>query len=279
MDSTAITQIQETAHIPEMMEMVTSNSDTPVALLPPGYTAVSMEEHCTNANHFRMKYKTTSIPDYLEYCMDYAATGAGCFVDAQSMSAKAIFDIGEPHKPGHKFHTAALEMQKTAAYKALLQMQGKRLSQRDAAEFIEDWADTIIAVQSDGSEGTAKDAAKGLRAITIDTKGSVETKVGDMGQHMTAMEKIEANNANTIPPMIIVTCAPYHGLKERAVHLRVQISFPEDHPNQAVPGGPIITLRYIGKEEVEEMLAEEMKELIMDGLNVPDMRVRIGSVS
>lgn len=61
------------------------------------------------------------------------------------MSAEIVFDMGNREQAGHAKHRAKLAMKKTAAYKALCEINGSRRSQRDFSDFLEDWGDYLTA--------------------------------------------------------------------------------------------------------------------------------------
>jgi len=85
------------------------------------------------------------------------------------MSARAFFDIGTLDAPGHCNHRAIVELNTTAAYRAIKGIDGDRLTQQDLAEFIEDWQDAIKAFEKPGDETTMslKAAAEAIRNVTI----------------------------------------------------------------------------------------------------------------
>jgi uncharacterized protein YfdQ (DUF2303 family) len=170
------------------------------------------------------------------------------------MNAETFFDLGTEEQPLHQRHKSRLQLDKTAAFKALLRINGDRLSQKEAANFVEDWADNIVVLSKDGGEMTIAQASKQLREITIEQVSAIDSKVDDFGESMSSMERIEAKNQERIPATIEFACEPYHGLGLRAFTVRVSI----------LTGGskPEISLRIIKLEAQEEDMAEEFKEIL-----------------
>lgn len=272
MDKTAIEQIQKVAHLPEIIDhLVNTETHIPVAPLPSGVSIESLEAYMENASRFRMKYKTTSISDFVRYCIKHDTPGATCFVDAQDMDAVAIIDLGTTEVPGHKSNKAVLSLHKTAAYHSLLKVNSGKLRQKTASEFIEDWADDIIAYTQEGDTMTPMQAARSLQDLTIEAAREVNSKVSDFGASMSAMEKIEAKNQSMLPAEIRFTCVPYHGLKERTFKLRVGIITSEEKP--------MVSLRLTQLEAVEECIAEEFKDEIIKRTELLEMETYIGIAS
>ncbi len=58
--------------------------------------------------------ETTSITDFVRYSVGYAVTDtpARCFIDAESMSARAVFNIGSLDEPGHADNVASIRLKK-----------------------------------------------------------------------------------------------------------------------------------------------------------------------
>ena len=155
MDSTAIEKIQKTANIPALLKHVEKiDTHIPLAVVPDGFTLKNIEDKQEYLSRYRMRYDTTSINDYLDYGSKFAQPGGTCFVDAKKMCALTIFDLGTVEKPLHKSHVSALSLEKTAIFKALLIVDGQKLSQKEAANFIEDWADNLSVDDKSGDSMT-----------------------------------------------------------------------------------------------------------------------------
>ena len=69
----------------------------PTRVLPKDMGLHSLEEHMEFRNHYRAKMLTNSVPDFVNYFT--TNNGENCFIDAEEMRAKTIFDIGTIEEP------------------------------------------------------------------------------------------------------------------------------------------------------------------------------------
>lgn len=257
----------------ELLKQVNSQLDlagtqAPLIALPDGVKLSDLEQYMPTCTKYRFNYATKSMKDFGRYCLEFDKEGAKCFVNSDRMTSEAIFDLGTEANPLHQVHRAELALDRTAAFKALLAVNGDRLSQKNAGNFVEDWADNIKVMTKDGKEMTPAQAAKSLREITIEQVRNLDSKVSDFGSQMSAFEKIEAKNQGSIPAVIEFTCQPWFGLGSRAFTLRVGIITGGDKPE--------ISLRIIKLEAQEEDMAEEFKELLNDMFTTSALKVFIG---
>ena len=132
-------------------------------------------------------------------------------------------------------------------------MNGERLSQRQASDFIEDWADFFTGVKTtEDTDMTPNAAAQSLQNLTIEAAKEVNSKVSDFGESMSSLEKVEAKNQSALPAYLMFNCQPYFGLSARNFVVRVQILTSGDRPQ--------ISLRIVQLEAQKERMANEFKE-------------------
>lgn len=236
--------------------------------LPDQIALHNLEKYMPQRDSYRFEFATKSITDFGLYCKEFDKEGGKCFVNSDNMNAKTIFDLGTEEVPLHQLHKANLQLDKTAAFRALLNVNGSLFSQKDASNFIEDWADNIIVFTKEGDHMTIPQAAKQLREITIEQVANVESNVNDFGESMSAFEKIEAKNSEKIPAEIKFKCVPYHGLDQREFVVRVSILTGSSRPE--------ISLRIIKLEAQEEDMAEEFKEILVDTFKDAEIKTFIG---
>lgn len=270
MEKPAIELIQNSANIPALIEHLNAaGTKVPLVALPDSMRLHDLEKHMEHAARYRMNYDTTSIADFIEYGKQYATNGSICFVNADAMTAKATFDLGTLENPGHKEHTATLNLKATAAFDAIKKINGKKMEQKEAAEFIEDWHDFIHGVKNTtGNDLTPHHAAAKLLDLSITQARELNSRVHDFGHQMSAMESIEAKNEETTPAQITFCCQPYQGLVFRDLILRVGILTGEDKPR--------IVLRITQLESTEEAIAEEFKALLADSFKSTQLTAYIG---
>lgn len=271
MTKDAIQHIQETANIPAVIEQLgAAATQVPVSVIPNTMSIESLERFMPNASRYRLAFSTTSIDDFIEYNTEHDKVGATCFVDAEYMKAKSIFDLGTVDAPEHKENQATLALKKTSAFRAICNINGEKLPQKLAGEFIEDWADNIFVFTKAGDAMTPVQAAKSLQDLTVESAREVNSKVDDFGANMSAMERIEAKNQDLIPAEIHFACIPYSGLRERKFKLRVAILTGDDKPK--------LVFRIMQLDAIEEELADEFKQKLSDNFNELELKTFIGSV-
>lgn len=141
----------------------------PTALLPDGTNVESLERFSLERFRFRGAMGTTSIEDFVRYSKGYASATekARCFIDADNMTARSIFNIGTLDNPGHADNVASISLKQTAPFRALLQINGQRLKQKQIAEWLEDWSDYLLAFDAEGGAMQISQAAQAVRRITI----------------------------------------------------------------------------------------------------------------
>ncbi|WP_431688771.1 DUF2303 family protein [Hahella sp. NBU794] len=273
MDMTAIKHIQDTALAQHMSENLTRTS-TPLVALPSGFDVRSLESHMPTRTRYRAKMSTTSIQDYQKYVAEFDVDGASCFIDTanQELSATTVFDMGTVEAPGHCDHQATLDLQHTAAFKALQAVNSSKVSQKAAAEWIEDWHDNIEAKDESGATMHIKTAINAIRRITIEATRTTEHEQGDFRTQRSAMESIEAKSKEVMPHTLIFRCIPYDGLGERAFQIRLGVS------NNDKQGGVSVLFRVVQWEAEREKIAQEFKALLAEGFSGLKVRSYLGKI-
>jgi uncharacterized protein YfdQ (DUF2303 family) len=236
--------------------------------LPDDFSLENLESFMPCRDNYRFSFATKSILDFGNYCEEFDKEGAKCFINSDSMKAKTIFDLGTQLLPLHQLHVASLKLDKTAAFIALERINGMHISQKDAANFIEDWTDNVKVFCRNDDPMTIYQASKQFREITIEQVASMDSKVDNFGESMSSMEKIEAKNKDVIPATIEFACVPYHGLSNRAFNVRVSIITGEQKP--------MISLRIVRLEAQEEDMAEEFKGILVDLFSSCELKTFIG---
>lgn len=217
------------------------------AVLPDGFTLHQVECLKEQRRRARGVFTTTSLNDFANYVSEHKEPGATVFV-SDDIKATAILNLGAPNAPGQADNAAKLSMIQTAAYQALLKVDGTPLPQKVAVEFLEDWIDSITFVSGTGplEKGASLEA---LRKVTIDAARKVESTTGNLSASLSSFEQVTASSATTMPEFVYFKCEPYHGLDVREFVMRLGILTGSEKPQ--------IQLR-IQKHQshVEEMAAE-----------------------
>lgn len=270
MDKSAIEQIQKTSGIPQLIEQITG-FEIPLALVPREdgrFEITDLEKYQEHLDRYRAVFSTDSIPDFIKYAKDYDVEGALCFVNKDNMTARTIFDVGSTENPLHRLHKANLELVKTAAYIALEKFNQQGLDPRRMVEFVEDWRDNMSQfVSTTGEEVQIAKAIDSFRTIKIQNTKTSQVDHEDFGAQASAMEQIELSNRDVQVKSILFKCVPYDGLQERVFELRISIE----------PESMSIKYRILQLEAIQEEMAQEFKNLIVDELKDEQVVTYIGS--
>lgn len=226
-------------------------------ILSEGQKVNDLEHLMAQRTRYRGNLLTTSLADFVGYVKKNAQTTADAFVDIESMSAKAFFNLGNLTSPGHGDYTAVLKLPPTAAFAALCNIDGAKKSQKALAEWLEDWNEFIVPEYEDGEVKLAR-AIAAVRNIKINANAAMASVTTDLSSSRSTMEAIDAQTSNDLPKGFNFVCEPYLGLMPR--NLRLTIS---------VIGGdkePAMVLRWHQREATVEKIAQEFKSVLADQL-------------
>jgi uncharacterized protein YfdQ (DUF2303 family) len=242
----------------------------PTAMLPKDVSVESLERFGLARFRFRGAMDTTSIDDFVRYSVGYASAEepARCFIDAQNMSARSVFNIGTLDNPGHADNVSTIKLKQTAPFRALLAINGDRLNQKQIAEWLEDWSDYLTAFDADGKTMSIAQAAQAVRRITIQQATQADHEDGDFSGKKSLMESIEATSKDVMPVAFEFKCVPYEGLGERAFSMRNSLLKSSE---------PCFVLRIVQLEAQEEAIANEFRDLLIGKFNEKPVDTFIGN--
>ncbi|MDQ9129727.1 DUF2303 family protein [Serratia fonticola] len=269
LDGSAIAQIQALTLGASFLDAV-KRTDCPVSVLPKDIDVASLERFNENRFRFRGSMETTSIDDFVRYSTGYANADepARCFIDAENMSARSVFNIGTLIAPGHADNVATVKLKKTAPFRALLAIDGERLRQKNIAEWLEDWSDFLTAFDADGQTMTIAQAASAVRRVSIKQMQEADHEDGDFSGKKSLMQSVEATSKEIMPVAFEFKCVPYEGLGERRFSLRNSLLKSDE---------PCFTLRIVQLEAQEEAIANEFRDLLIDKFAGESVEAFIGS--
>ncbi|HAT3665039.1 TPA: YfdQ family protein [Citrobacter freundii] len=242
----------------------------PTALLPEGTGVESLERFSLERFRFRGAMTTTSIDDFARYSKVYASDSepARCFIDADNMTARSVFNIGTLDNPGHADNVASITLKKTAPFRALLQIDGQRLKQKQIAEWLEDWSDYLLAFDADGNTMQISQAAQAVRRITIQQATQQDHEAGDFAGKKSLMQSVEASSKDVMPVAFEFKCVPYEGLGERRFNLRNSLLTSDE---------PCFVLRIVQLEAQKEEIANEFRDLLISKFEGESVETFIGN--
>ena len=228
----------------------------PTALLPQNTSVESLERYSLERFRFRGAMDTTSIDDFVRYSVGYAQEDdkARCFIDADNMLARSIFNIGTLDNPGHADNVASIKLKKTAPFRALLAINGDHLNQKQIADWLEDWSDYLLAFDASGNTMTIAQAAQAVRRVTIQQATQADHEDSDFSGKKSLMQSIEASSKEVMPVAFEFKCVPYEGLGERRFSLRNSLLKSSE---------PVFVLRIVQLEAQEEAIANEFRDLLV----------------
>ena len=185
-----------------------------------------------------------------------------CFINEDSMAAVNIFNFGSIHTPGHCDDKAVVTLKKTAEYKALCQINGETISQKTAAEFLEDWGTFITCIDENGEVINPVKAIAAVRRITIEANRKSESEQGNFRTEKSALESMSVDTNAGLPATIRFKCVPYAGLQEYEFDLRFGVLTSSEVPK--------IVMRIKRFETYPEQFAQEFSALLKAGFDGDD---------
>lgn len=223
--------------------------------LPDDFTTHDLEKLLPNRRRARGNMTSAYVQPFADYATSYAGPGAAVFVDASEMKAKAVLDLGTKESPGHAENIATLAPAKTAAYAALLAINGRAQSQQALAEFFEDWSGLVkLIFHNEGGEIPAGKALAAVRRITIESARKVDSEEKQLSANRTAFESVQATSQEPLPTTTLFTCQPYPDLAERTFALRLSILTTGNTPQ--------LVLRIQNLEAHTEAMGNELAGLV-----------------
>lgn len=227
-----------------------------VVALPESVRLTNLEQYKLGRDRFRGALKTHSPRDFTRYVERHvgeAPEGTGGFIDQDAMSATVIFNLGAPGAAGHGDDTATLTLKPTAAYSAVLAIIGRKLSQQELAEWMEDWAPHIQALDGDTQLPIAQ-AINGIRKMTLKATSQRDSAVGDFSASRSAMDEIEAKSQDVLASTLRFTTVPFEGLQPATLPLRLSVLTGSETP--------VLKLRWVGEETQREEFAREFQGVL-----------------
>lgn len=262
-DKEAIQALQEGACIKEAHDAIyCAFNEAAVVALPEKITLHDLEGYMQNRRRARGVMKTNSIESFAAYTNQHKEEGAAVFVDPKDMSASAVLNLGTPVEPGHTDNRAVLRLEKTAAYKALTEITCLGKTQKEVAEFLEDWADYVKCYgftekgQLIAPEIKTSRAIAAIRKITIESMRKMESSEQALSASKSAFESVQATSVDPLPVLIEFSCFPYPGIAQRTFLLRLSVLTGDATPK--------MTLRIIKEEQHQEAMADELAASILD---------------
>jgi uncharacterized protein YfdQ (DUF2303 family) len=272
MEKSAIEQIQQSTTAQAVNDAIEKHAEiAPCVAIPDGFKLEKLTDESECINHYKGSMTTESLVDFSAYTKEFDQDGATCFIDTEQMQAKTFINLGTTTDPQKGDFTATLKLKKTSEHQAIINSNGRELSQARMAEFIEDWHHCVTCHKNDDKLTVidTKQAIKAIRSITIKATAEKTHTQEDFKANRSAMESIGCDTENGLPEIIKFTCIPYTELQEREFHLRLSIITTAQEPQ--------LKMRIVALEATEEEMAKELLEKIKTELSELKTKAFIGT--
>lgn len=269
MDSTAIKEIQK-PYLIEKVQAAIDSSNTSVPLVVTTSGIENLDAYMPSLSRMRLEMSTDSLEAFTDYVEDHDTGTGACFVDGDNMTATTVFDFGTVDEPLHRDHKSRIKLSELSDYACLLRVVQSRRSQKELAEFIEDYADNITVLDAAGVEIATGLAVAAIRTMTIEARSTSTHEDGDMRSSRSTMDEIEAQGKDVTPAVLRFKCRPYSCIAERDFDIRLSILTGDTKPN--------FNLRVKQYEKHIEEITHEFTELVKVKLENTQINVYLGTI-
>src|SRR5690554_349323 len=274
-DNSALHEYTKAVQAKELQQLIFSQSEGSAVALPEGVKIADLEQYLETRRRYRGSMSTNLIDEFVEFVKvtvsgydEFTGEHFPCFINPQAMRAIAFFNLGDIDQPGHGDHQAHLTLQKTEAFRELLNINGKRFDQRQLAEWLEDWIDHLQTFAEDGrTELSLAASVAAIRRITVGISAEATSEEQTFSSRRSAMAEVEAKHKDQLPAFLKFTCEPYQGLQERTFTVRLSLITGEK---------PQISARIVRLETAQEDMAKELEEKLRSGFEDSEVRTFVG---
>lgn len=240
----------------------------PILCIPKDHELTNTEKYEFLRTRLRGQFTTPSLAAFTAYCNN--RDDFTLFINRDSMAATAIFNLGDDSAPGHCDDIAALHLKKTSTFIALEAIaSGRKISQRDFAEWLEDFTENITPLDANGDPYEIKEAINAVRNVTIEKAQEITSTENNLSQKRTAMEEIEAKSKEfTLPSEIAFTCEPWSELQSRSFSARISVLTGD---------GIEFKIRLADISKAEDDMALELQNKLETGVTATDVKTYIGT--
>lgn len=234
-----------------------SNAHQSAIIVPDNYQLRDVEKFLPNAKRIVGSFMASDVDSFASYVTEYAEE-ALCAVSS-NLCASCVLDFGDVDNPLHCDHKVSLQLKRTPAYLALIRMTESRCDQKSLADFIEDWSDFMVVLNSSGEVMQPGTAVQKVRNVTIDQARNVSSSIENLSSQLSASEKIELRNQSSFPAEISFKCCPYVGLDERYLTVKISINTGSERPE--------FVLRIVRHDDLIDQFCDEFTAKIIESLN------------
>lgn len=260
-DKEALEKLQQAAAInalnEQLYDALNNIPNKAVMVAPQDFKLHDLQKFLPTARSMRGRLKTRSLESFAAYVKaNGSADTCRVFTDTEEMKAVAILDAGNIDAPGHCEHQATLTLDRTPACSAMHgNVDAGSLSQRQLAEFLEDWSGLWTAKNGEDLIDTAS-AIAAVRDLTIDAARKLEQKEESLSASRSAFESVTASSKHRLPSTILFTCDPHDGFEQRTFTLRLRVRLDGERARFALDlANPAVMEEAIGNEFAAKIAA------------------------
>lgn len=229
-------------------------------MAPKDFVLHDVQKFLPFARRLSGKFRTKSIESFAKYVKANGSSDASrVFTDTEDMLAVAILDAGNLERPGHGEHKVILALEHTPACSAMHgNVDAGLLSQRQLAEFLEDWRDKWVAEDNEGQIDSAA-AIAAVRDLTIDAARKLEQKEESLSASRSTFESVSASSKHRLPSVIQFECKPHDGFVARTFTLRLRVRLDDEKARFKLDlANPAVMDEAIGREFASK-IADSLK--------------------
>lgn len=191
-----------------------------------------------------------------------------CFI-GNNGNAKLIFNYGDIGNPLHQDLSASIQLNTTPVFDAISRLKDSRLSQRELAEFIEDFNDYVTALDASGNEINLNVAIGAIRNMTIESNKSVNQESTDFKDTSSAFASVEAKFKDATPAYLSFDIPAFNEIDNRTFIFRISVITSDEKIKLA--------LRCPKWDEVIESINIEFQEKLTKDLKPLSVKTFIGN--
>lgn len=232
-----------------------------------------LEKYSKTKRRMNGSFETNSIAALAEFAVSTIKESSeidtpSCFV-GEDGKASLFFNFGSIENPLHQDLTGSVSLKKTAIFKAIENLKDEQLTQRELAEFIEDFNDYIVALDKNGEEILQSSAIAAIRDMSIEAQRNVGQKSEDYRDESSAFASVEAKFKGATPAYLKFNIQPFSEMSEYQFIFRISVLTTNDRIN--------LTLRCARWDEILEAVNVEFQEKLTEKLEPLNVKTFIGN--
>lgn len=218
-------------------------------------------------------FKTSSISALAEFAESTIKESPeidtpSCFV-GEDGKASLFFNFGSIENPLHQDLTGSVSLKKTAVFKAIEELKDRQLTQRELAEFIEDFNTCAVALDKNGDVILQSSAIASIRDMSIESQRNVGQTSEDYRDTASAFASVEAKFKGATPAYLKFTIQPFSEMSEYEFIFRISVLTTNDRI--------ALTLRCAKWDEILEEVNAEFQEKLTEKLAPLNVKTFIGN--